>query len=181
VAGVSGCAMKCTPRRRRCPHCKKLFCSDPRTRDRQRFCPTPACQKARKARSNERWRSKPENRDHWRGPGEVQRVREWRKEHPGYWRRSTRRERGGTLQDKFGAQAGVAERLERAHERGPLQVERLPDDPLLVGIIATVAGSTLQADIAAACRRLIAVGCDILRRKTTAEAGSSAPKPINPA
>lgn len=179
VAGVPRCGMKRTHRRRRCPHCKKLFIPDPRSRDRQRFCYAAACRKASKVLSQQRWLAKPENQDHWRGPSEVRRVQEWRKEHPDYWKRGTRRR--GTLQDDFRAESALAKSRKRIRKLAPLQDDFLPDDPLLAGIIASLAGSTLQEDIAATCRRLIAVGRDILRRKTTAEAVSSAPKPLNPA
>ncbi len=74
------------PRRRRCPHCHTLFSPDPRTRHRQRYCFREACRKASKASSQKRWIAKSGNRDYWRGPRQIERVRAWRRAHPGYWK-----------------------------------------------------------------------------------------------
>lgn len=78
-------------RRRRCQYCKDWFTPDPRSRYHQRFCSKARCRKASKAASQKHWHSKPANHNHWRGPEEVERVRVWRKENPGYWRRWRRR------------------------------------------------------------------------------------------
>ena len=161
--------MNANPRRRRCASCQKLFLPEPRSRHCQRFCSQPACRKASKSASQAHWRSKPENRDYWRGPEHVERVRAWRKAHPQYWKPGVHSAESA-LQDDC-----------RPPGDSPLQDDCIPDDPLLAGVIATLAGSTLQEDIAATCRRLIAMGCEILRRQTTAEAVASAPKPNNPA
>src|SRR5204862_1202664 len=45
------------------------------------------CRKASKAASQRAWLAKPENRDYFRGPKNVARVRSWRATHPAYWRR----------------------------------------------------------------------------------------------
>ena len=78
--------MNANPRRRRCACCQKLFLPEPRSRHCQRFCSQPACRKASKSASQAHWRGKPENRDYWRGPEHVERVRAWRKAHPQYWK-----------------------------------------------------------------------------------------------
>ena len=70
--------MKPETRRCKCLHCKLLFVPDYRNRERQKYCSTPACQAASKRARQLRWLSKPENRDHFRGAENVQRVREWR-------------------------------------------------------------------------------------------------------
>jgi hypothetical protein len=41
---------------------------------------------ASKADSHRRWLSKPANREHFRGPANVERVRQWREANPGYWK-----------------------------------------------------------------------------------------------
>ena len=71
---------------RKCKHCQTVCAPDPRSAKRQRDCSTPGCQKASKAASQRRWRHKPHNREYFRGPTHVERVRQWRKAHPGYWR-----------------------------------------------------------------------------------------------
>lgn len=76
-----------------CLNCQRRFTPDSRARDRQRFCSRPACKKASKVWRQKRWRAKAENQDYWRGPTEVERVRQWRKKHPGYWRHHVRKGR----------------------------------------------------------------------------------------
>jgi hypothetical protein len=74
-------------RRRKCLHCGELFHPDARNAHHQRYCAEPACRRASKAASQRRWLSKVANRDYFRGAANVERVRAWRAEHPGYWRR----------------------------------------------------------------------------------------------
>ena len=74
-------------RRRKCLCCQELFRPDPRNLRHQRYCSKPHCRKASKAASQQRWLSKKQNRDYFRGAAHVQRVQAWRREHPGYWRR----------------------------------------------------------------------------------------------
>jgi hypothetical protein len=75
--------MKPEARRCKCLHCKMLFVRDYRNRGRQKYCSIPECQRVSKRARQQRWLSKPENRDHFRGAENVQRVQEWRKAHPG--------------------------------------------------------------------------------------------------
>ena len=110
---------------RRCACCKRVFVPDPRTRDRQRFCSDAKCRKASKTESQKRWLEKEENKDYWRGREHVERVRTWRKKNPRYWKRAGE-QRDDALQD-----------------------DCLLRDPLILGLIATVARSTLQEDIVA--------------------------------
>jgi hypothetical protein len=144
----------------RCACCEQLFFPDPRSRHRQKFCPEPACRKASKAASQRRWRSKPENQDYWRGAEQVERVQLWRKANP------HRRKR--VLQEDCPRDA-VVKIVKSDTEAAPLQDDCLPSNPLLVGLIAALAGSALQEDIAAACRQLIAKGREILRRQSRAD------------
>jgi hypothetical protein len=76
---------------RRCLCCNRRFIPDPRTRHRQLFCSDPACKKVSKSLSQKYWHAKPGNQDYWRGPEQVQRVRDWRKAHDHYWKRSIRK------------------------------------------------------------------------------------------
>jgi len=134
---------------RKCACCKELFIPDSRSRGRQRFCSEVLCQKASKALSQKHWRNKPGNRDYWRGPDQVERVRAWRKEQPDYWKRVTKRI---ALQEKI--------------IRPPLQDHIVPKDPLIIGLVSTVAGSTLQEKIAATCQDLIAKGREVLKTQS---------------
>ncbi len=63
-------------------HCGQLFDADPRSRQRQQYCSLPAFQQASKAAIQQQWLEKAENRDYWRGPEQVERVRAWRKANP---------------------------------------------------------------------------------------------------
>ena len=79
--------MKPEPRRCKCLHCSKFFVPAPRNRGRQKYCSDAACRWASKQPSQGRWARKAENRAYFCGPDHVLRVQEWRREHPGYWRR----------------------------------------------------------------------------------------------
>jgi hypothetical protein len=109
--------------------------------------------------------SKPANRDHFRGPENVQRVQEWRAKHPGYWKQRPRKP-CGTLQETCSAQVAVNEGLpkKQAPQVSPPALQDLCEvkTPLLVGLIAQFTDTALQEDIVAYTRRLIARGQDIL-------------------
>ncbi len=153
--------MKCQRRRRRCLCCKQLFLPDSRSRYHQRFCSQANCQQASKALSQARWRAKAANQDYWRGPEEVQRVRAWRKAHPGYWKRPVPSGEG-TLQEDCLPQVVEPEQLSLKLAPAPLQEDSLTQHPLMVGLISMLTTSTLQEDIASTRRRLIARGHEIL-------------------
>ena len=59
----------------------------------QRYCSAPACRRASKAASQRRWLAKSANRDYFRGPEHVARVRAWRAAPPGYARKSSSQRR----------------------------------------------------------------------------------------
>ena len=82
--------MSLRPKRRKCRCCNEFFFPDYRNQDRQHYCRKPACRQASKRVSQRRWCRKPANRDYFRDPGNVRRVREWRQAHPGYWKKQTR-------------------------------------------------------------------------------------------
>ena len=157
--------MKPEPVRCKCLHCKELFAPDYRNRGRQKYCPAAACQAASKRASQQRWVSRPDNEEYFRGRENVKRVQQWRAEHPGYWKQPPRRPRRA-LQESCLAQAAgeevVAEK-EAPQVSGPaLQDLCAIQTPLLVGLIAQFSDTALQEDIVAHTRRLIARGQDIL-------------------
>jgi hypothetical protein len=160
--------MKPSPLRCKCLHCKKLFVPDYRNRGRQKYCSAQECQIASKQESQRRWLSKPDNRDHFRGPENVLRVQQWRAQHPGYWKQPSGKPRKPrrALQETCTAQDAVCQPL--AAPPAP-QVSRpaLQDlcevkTPLLVGLIAQFSDAALQEDIVTYTRSLIARGQDIL-------------------
>jgi hypothetical protein len=81
-----------------CLHCKEIFIPN-RHAPYARYCSRAICRKASKKASQARWLNKPENRDYFCGPEQVKRVQAWRRENPGYWRKSKVRKGKGPLQD----------------------------------------------------------------------------------
>ena len=127
-------------RRRKCRHCGQLYDPDARNRGHQRYCSQQPCRKASKAESQRRWLRKKDNRDYFGGDENTRRVQQWRKAHPGYWKRDGGKQRS-TLQDLCVAQV-----------------------PLMVGLIAHLTNSTLQEQIATTTQALVVKGQDILGR-----------------
>lgn len=88
---------------RLCAGCKQLYSPDPRTRHRQTFCGKTECQEAPMEGNRKKWLARPENAHYWRdNPKSKKRVREWREDNPGYWKRS-RRTSKGTLHEEIKA------------------------------------------------------------------------------
>jgi hypothetical protein len=160
-----------TKRSNKCRICGDLFLADPRNRKRQKYCPKPACKAAGKAARQRRWLAQGPNRDYFRGPDQVQRVREWRAVHPGYWR-GHRRQGEGALQDALNVQAHD---LAKDIDAFALQDALRCQGPVLIGLIAHLSDSALQADIAATSRRLLQLGQDILdgRRADAHQTGAA--------
>lgn len=147
-------------RRGKCPHCRELFRPDPRNRHHQRYCSKAECQRASKAASQRRWLDKPANREYFRGPAHVERVRCWRAAHPEYWRRPVQAPL--PLQEVISAQA-----TESAVKTGflaevPLQELSTGQPLVLMGLIAHLTGAALQEDIARTTRGLRQLAEDIL-------------------
>ena len=69
-------------RRRKCRCCRAWFMPQPHNAYHQRYCAQPECRRASKRMSQRRWFRK--NRDHFRGPVNVDRVNEWRLLNPGH-------------------------------------------------------------------------------------------------
>jgi len=165
---------------RKCKGCRKLFEPDRRNAWHQDYCSVDRCRHASKAASQRRWQRQPCNRNYFRGPENVARVREWRATHPGYWRKKD------ALQEVIMPQLadtnvknGTFVQPQSAlpvQEVLPLQ-EVIANQPLiLVGLIANLTGATLQDDIATASRNLLRLGRDVMGRTPDgkASAGSGA-------
>ena len=149
----------------KCLCCREIFFADPRNRYHQKFCQKEPCRQASKRASQRRWLAKPENADHFGGPDQVERVRQWRQSHPGYWR-THKRKSAGTLQDVCLGQAadveGVVEGDPQDLFRRTLQDVCLAQTPLLVGLLSQLVDSALQEDIVGFARRMVARGQDLL-------------------
>ncbi len=146
--------------KRKCKNCHDYFLPDHRNRARQRFCSKPSCRKASKAETQRRWLQKPHNKDYFKGPVHVERVKRWRKSHPGYGRKAP--DKKTALQDPLSAQTVDSKAIEASLTEDALQDVLSAQTPVLLGLIAQLTGSTLQDDIAASTRRLQQLGDDIL-------------------
>jgi len=151
-----------TRRRSKCLICKSMFVSDPRNVGRQKVCSTSQCQRARKRLSHQAWLAKPENRNYFRGPSNVARVQQWRKCHPGYWRRNPRAKAADALQEPLTSQPPEDKQLKASLDSTALQDALFTQHPVIVGLISKLTGDTLQEDIARAVRTLIDQGSAIL-------------------
>jgi hypothetical protein len=145
---------------RSCLCCKEPFCPDARNRHHQKYCSAPACRNASKAASQRRWLDKPANRDYFRGEANVQRVRQWRKENPGYWKRSAKSSR--TLQEVSITQGVEQQGLEVKKSSSALQDLLTAQVPLLAGLISQLVDSPLQEHIEQTARRLVSKGLSVL-------------------
>ena len=148
--------------RRKCRCCKELFLPDYRNGYHQVYCSKAPCRQASKQVSQRRWLHQAANRDYFRGPQNTQRVREWRRTHPGYWKKKSARPEAAQTP---GPQAlGRASSLVTQPEprSGTLQDVCLAKHPAFIGLIALVTGAALQEDIASTARQLEARGRDIL-------------------
>ena len=165
---------------RKCCHCKQFFVPDPRHRKRQHYCVAPECRRASKGASQARWLRRPENRDYFRGPENVERVRAWRAANPGYGPRSRRKQ--VALQEMMEVQVTPVQEPVARDDAVALQETWRAQPPLLVGLIAHLTGTALQEDMASVMRRLITRGQALLEpnlnpyhdRKTSPLSGTRA-------
>lgn len=164
-----------TPRKRRkCKHCKQLFWPDYRNAKRQRHCQKPECRKAAKAESQKKWLKKPENTDYFKGPDQVERVRQWRKDHPGYWRKRPFSQ--NALQDRCRENVNKKQVDTSNFVNDALQDYCMEQPAVLIGLIAHFTGLALQDDIANAIGRMQQLGNDILYQPDCAQGGQHAAK-----
>lgn len=142
---------------RKCLHCEQFFTPDARNRKRQRCCPTVECRRREKAASQRRWLARPENAGYFRDAQNAARARAWQAAHPGYWKKRRKRV-AAVLQDDCRVQTGAGQRVTASDGGVVLQDDWLRQPPLVIGLIAHLAGVVLQEDIAAMTGQLIAKG-----------------------
>ena len=144
-----------------------MFEPDCRNRDRQKYCNKAKCRKASKAASQKKWLGKPENKGHFKGADHVERVKEWRRNNPGYSNRPVpdKDKTQVALQDPLADQ-----RVEITSDINDFDVKALQDSLklqqfVIVGIISHFTGYSLQDDIAATLSHMQQSGQDILYRQ----------------
>ena len=157
-----------------CLHCGLNFCPDYRNRGKQRYCSKPRCRAASKAASQKAWLDKPENRDYFRGPDNVDRVRQWRKNNPGYSRRTASNKK--TLQDHCPRKSLGIQAVEKALPEA-LQDHWVMQPFVLIGLISSLCGSALQDDIVRTARQMYTLGCDVINNP---KGGFYVPKASHP-
>lgn len=153
-------------RKRKCLHCQGFFRPDHRNVGRQRYCSNPECRRVSKTESQRRWRQKPDNLDYFKGDTHLQRVRQWRLDHPGYWRRKVSKgdPEPDALQETLTPKPIENQEVEASleiSEKNALQESLFLQPTLIIGLIAHLTGLALQEDIAMALRRLQQLGRDI--------------------
>jgi hypothetical protein len=153
-------------KREKCRHCKRLFEPDPRNKGRQKYCYRPECRKASKRASQRRWTRKPENKEYFSGPTNVERVREWRRKNPGYWKRSK-----VELQDTLPLQDAEKINDNSKKPSNALQDSLNIQPAIFIGLISNLTGFALQDDIARALLSLQQLGQDILNPATQTKGG----------
>ena len=169
--------MATLPRKRKCLHCQTFYHPDHRNVTRQRFCSKPECRHASKADSQRRWLDKPENHDHFKGEAHVERVRQWRREHPGYWRRKAPQtdKTPDALQETLTPKDYENQSVEAflpAGQKGALQDSFFIQPAIFIGLISHLTGHTLQENIEVTIRRLQQLGGDILGHSPHPQGGA---------
>ena len=147
-----------------CRKCNELFIPDARNRHHQQYCNKPECRTASKRAAQQRWLQSAKGAGYFSGDDNKRRVRQWRKEHPGYSKRKKVQPAAPpvALQDLSPSQVIEKPACSEISQNHALQDLYILQPALIVGLIATLTGSTLQDDIAATGRRLIDSGRDIL-------------------
>jgi len=163
-------------RKCKCRHCKEFFRPDPRNAGRQKFCSKPECRKGSKANSQRLWRAKPENRNYFQGPDHVRRSQEWRKAHPGYWRRKGPDDEKA-LQDPLNEKPTQKRDVPDHYAATALQDSLSAQHLVLLGLIANLTGNALQDDMALTLRRLRQLGDDILNPPAQSQGGQHGNQP----
>ena len=168
-----------SPSSRKCCHCREHFVPSPNNRQRQRYCSKAVCRQASKAAAQAKWINKAENRHYFRGAENVERVRQWRRAHPGYWRKKNAAPQALGLQDLAPSEVVGTEALtvqEHTLSRGadlvsgplPSPKEVALQDlascqmPLLAGVVSLLMGDGLQDRFAVFARELVDRGRRVL-------------------
>jgi hypothetical protein len=148
------------PKKRKCLCCKGDFTPDPRNKHHQKYCTKPACRQASKKASPQKWLSSDKGCGYFTGSFNVDRVKKWRKKHPGYWKRTASKQ-VEPLQDLLASQGTENKEDTVIRDLSPhdaLQDLSFLQPALFIGLIASLTGSTLQDDIAKTTLRFIDSG-----------------------
>ena len=148
--------------RRKCRHCREFFFPDCHHRLTQVYCLEPDCRLACKTAQQRHWLRQGKNRYYFRGDEAVQRVRDWRQSHPGYWKKRTPVSQG--------TQVTEAQAVNPKHESCNVPIEppsTLQDfwqtqEPGFIGLLSMITGSTLKEAIVGTAHNVVIQGRNIL-------------------
>jgi hypothetical protein len=156
------------PAKRKCPYCQEFYHRDHRNLRHQRYCSKAVCRKQSKAQSQRHWQQRPESQNYFRSPEKSQRVKDWRKRNPGYWRKK-KSSAPTPLQEVFQKQVTPNEEVITEEMPDALQEVFLMQPAVVVGLISMMTGHALQEDIVATARVLVRKGQDILEMNPGSE------------
>jgi hypothetical protein len=125
---------------------------------------------ASKAASQRKWLDKPENRDYFKGPENIRRVQEWRKQNPGYWKPKCS-SKVSALKEPLTTQLHEIKKDNREFANNALQDFLKVQPSVIIGLISNLIGSALQDDIAETLLRMQQSGQDILYHQPQKEGG----------
>jgi hypothetical protein len=97
----------------------------------------------------------------------VKRVQKWRRKHPGYWKKKGHASGGRGIVDSQAVKSSQESRNARGAGVGTLQDVCLAQNPLFVGLLSLITGSTLQDDMASKIDDLVIRGRRILGLRPT--------------
>ena len=146
----------------KCAHCGQKFTVNPRLGKRHRYCGHAECRRMAKADSQRRWLSKPENDGYFKGAGNALRVRLWRAANP----------RPKASNSQRVVQRLTTPRLSAALKACGVQDLSERQLALMLGVLSTLARTSVQEAIARKIRQLMFAGYAVLRA-----ADSPAPRP----
>jgi hypothetical protein len=159
--------------KKKCRHCRRLFVPDYRNREKQNYCEKAPCRKESKAVSQKKWLSKPENKDYFRCPDNVERVQQWRENNLEYWKRTNL---STALQDLLTPQPIENKennsQIDAQPQKHALQDLLMAQSPVIIGLISNLTGSALQDDIANTLLRMEQSGQEILFSQTQNQGGA---------
>lgn len=141
-----------------CTVCHNPFVPSKYSGSRQKVCPDAACRKIAKKQRQSDWQAR--NPEYFRGPENVERVREWRRNHPDW------REKQRAAREARRAKSSPRAKSCNTPEPGPARLQDLAPDAqtaLLVGLVALVSGSVLQDEVHGTLNECLRRGGDFLR------------------
>ena len=145
---------------RSCAHCGQRFTINPRLGKRHRFCSRPQCAKASHATARKKWLRRNGGKSYYLGPQNTDRVYDWRRQHPRYWKKTGRSK--WVRRGEFELTKALAAELRYVSLQDTIDT-RLA---LEIGLISRVSGASLQDTIAKEIHRLTLRGYAILRGKS---------------